>query len=184
MKRIFIAVKVHPDENFRSEISILKSALANEKIKWVDEKNIHVTLVFLGDTDEEVLPAIGRMLEERCSNYGPFSIRLKGFGVFKSIRDPHVIWAGLEQSEKLAGLHRIIREGLNSIGIETEERQFSPHLTLGRMKVINDKESLKSLIDFHREDEIQEVPVTEVILFESITGQSGPQYKPVYTVNL
>jgi 2'-5' RNA ligase len=184
MKRIFIAVKVHPDENFRSEVSMIRSALSGEKIKWTDENNIHITLVFLGDTVEDVIPAIGQMLNERCRDYGSFNLKLKGFGVFKNIRDPHVIWAGLAQSEKLAGLNRTITIGLNNMGIQTEDRHFSPHLTLGRMKIINDRDRLKSLIDFHREDDIQDVPVTEVVLYESILGQTGPQYKPIFTANL
>lgn len=184
MKRIFIAVKVHPDDNFRSKVSHVRSALAGERIKWTYEKNIHVTLVFLGDTMEDVIPAIGQMLDENCSDFGAFDIKIKGFGVFKNLRDPHVLWAGIDHSEKLASLNRIITAGLNKMGIDTEDRHFSPHLTLGRMKFINDKETLKTLISFHNNDDIQNETVSEVILYESVPGQSGPQYKPVYTAKL
>ena len=101
MKRIFIAVKVVPDSNFTGHISSVKSRLSGESIKWTDPGNIHITLAFLGNTQEIVIPLIENMLKEKCSDFGSFAVLLSGFGVFKSLRDPRIIWTGIEQSEKL-----------------------------------------------------------------------------------
>src|SRR3970282_1171741 len=102
--------------------------------------NIHITLAFLGNTQEIIIPLIENMLKEKCSGFGSFAVVLRGLGVFKSLRDPRIIWTGIEQSEKLKELNVIVVKELKNIGIVVEDRPFSPHLTLGRIKHIEDIE--------------------------------------------
>ena len=67
---------------------------------------------------------------------------------------------------------------MKSTGFVIEERQFKPHLTLGRVKSVRDTENLKKVLEKYRDDEFQKVEVKEVILYESILMQTGPIYKP------
>jgi RNA 2',3'-cyclic 3'-phosphodiesterase len=179
MKRIFIAVKVDAGETLLKMISSLKSGLGNESIKWTNPDNIHITLVFLGDTEEEKIKIINAMLKEKCEGFGSFELIIKGSGVFKNLSDPRIIWTGIEPSEKLMQLNDFIKNGLKDSGTEIEDRPFKPHLTLGRIKYIKDKVVLKTLIDKYQNTEIQRVPVNEVIIYESILLQSGPVYIPL-----
>ena len=71
MKRIFIALKVVPGDVLLRMLSSLKSLLGNEKIKWVDPENIHLTLAFLGDTEDERIKVAGIMLKNACSGFAP-----------------------------------------------------------------------------------------------------------------
>jgi 2'-5' RNA ligase len=104
---------------------------------------------------------------------------LAGTGVFKNFRDPRVIWVGIHSSEKLLILNDIISDGLRENGFEIDERQFRPHLTLGRIKSVKDTENLKTVLERYRDNQIQIVRVNEVILYESILMQTGPLYKPL-----
>jgi 2'-5' RNA ligase len=92
---------------------------------------------------------------------------------------PIIIWTGIETSEKLNHLNDIIVNGLKTIDVKPDDRPFNPHLTLGRIKHLNNKAALKTLIDRFKNIEFQIIPVTEVILYESILSQSGPLYKTV-----
>ena len=179
MKRIFIAVKVDPGETLLKMISSFKSVLNGENIKWTNPDNNHITLLFLGDTGEEQVTIISNILNNKCKGFGKFELILKGSGVFKSINDPRVIWAGIEPSEKFNHLNGLIKSGLKTAGIMFEERPFKPHLTLGRIKYLKQVVNIKKLIEKYRDIEIQKIPVNEVILFESILLPTGPVYKQI-----
>jgi 2'-5' RNA ligase len=184
MKRIFIALKVEAGETLLKMISSLKSGLSKDIIKWTSPDNIHITLAFLGDTEEKMIKAISSMLKEKCNGTGRFELILNGSGIFRNLSDPRIIWTGIEPSEKLMHLNEIIMNGLKELNIKLEERPFNPHLTIGRIKHLNDKQTLKALIEQYQNSEIQIIPVTEVILYESILLQSGPVYKPIARFNL
>jgi len=184
MKRLFIAVKTEPDGNLLSIFSSLKAALGAENIKWVDPENLHLTLAFLGDTDEKRIGSIHLMLEEKCFGFGVFDFTLAGTGVFKSYRDPRVIWVGIRSPERLRMLYNTVAEGLKLTGFELEERNFRPHLTLGRVKSYRDTENLKSVLEKYRDQEFQTIHVNEVVLFESILMKTGPIYNQLAKYHL
>ena len=184
MKRTFIAIKVNTTRTLYDVLDNLKAELKNESVRWVDAGKMHITLAFLGDTSEESIRDVSVMLREKCSGYGRFDFILSGIGVFKTINDPKVIWAGIGNSEKLAELFQKVKDGLEEIGIKTEERDFKPHLTLGRIKWIKDKISLEGIISKFRVQEFQVVTVDEVIFYESILQQTGPLYLPIKVIKL
>jgi RNA 2',3'-cyclic 3'-phosphodiesterase len=184
MKRIFIALKIEAGENLLKLISSYRARLNKDHIKWTDTSNIHITIAFLGDTEEKTINAIISMLEEKCKGSGKFELILKGSGIFRNLNDPRIIFTGIEASEKLLQLNNLIMNGLKKLEIKMEDRLFKPHLTIGRIKHLNDTESLKDLIYEFQNYEIQLVPINEVILYESILLSTGPVYKPLRKVKL
>jgi RNA 2',3'-cyclic 3'-phosphodiesterase len=184
MKRIFIAIKVNAGEALISLIASLKSELVNENIRWINKDNIHITLLFLGDTEEKMIKEISSVLKDRCIGLGSFELIISGLGVFKNLHDPHVIWTGIELSDNLIQLNSTIVNGLRNLGLNIEERKFSPHLTIGRMRHLNDKAVLKTLIDKFQNKELQVLQVKEIILYESILSQKDPVYKTIAVINL
>ena len=138
MKRIFIAIKVIPGENLTRMHSAFRSQLAGERITWVDPSNIHITLAFLGDTPEEKLNEISEVLKDQCSNTGSFAFEIAGAGVFRNLKDPRVIWAGIRSPEKLVDLGNKIQSALRNKGFSLDDKPFRPHITLGRIKHLND----------------------------------------------
>ncbi len=184
MKRIFIALDVEVEEKLGEMISLMKSEFKEEGIKWTAIDNMHITLVFLGDTGERLIKNIISMMNQACRNSGQFEITLRGTGVFKSMDDPRVLWTGIDPSGRLMELNKMVIGLLHESGYETEERRFSPHLTIARIKHIKDKKLLKKFLDDYHNMEFQKVHVNEVILYESILLQSGPVYKPLARFNL
>ena len=179
MKRIFIAVKVNPEETFLKMISSFKSVLFNENIKWINPENIHITLAFLGDTDEELIKDISSMLEKVCGNSGNFELTIRGTGVFRNINDPRIIWTNIVHSEKLVKLTDKILVGLTEMNIKLEDKPFKLHITIGRIKHLKNKETFKKLTEQYQNTELQRLHVTEVILYESILLPQGPKYIPI-----
>ena len=184
MKRIFIAVKVEPGETLSELISTFKATLSKDSIKWTNPQNNHITLVFLGDTDEKMIEPICSMLHDQSKEASKFELVLKGSGVFRNMNDPRIIWTGIEPSEKLNYLNKVIVTGLKKLNFKLEDRPFNPHLTLGRIIHLNDKETLNTLIAQFQNNIIQIVKVNEVVLYESILLQTGPVYKPLEIFSL
>ncbi len=179
MKRIFIALKVEPGETLLRLISSLKDELGSDDIRWTNPENIHVTLAFLGDTGEETIEDLKIMLIARCIHLPEFDFILKGCGVFRTLNDPRIIWVGIDPSKNLIDLNKSVKDGLKELKITVEDRQFNPHLTLGRIKHLRKKDILATLIEKYQSSEVQVVSVREVILYESILLKPGPIYKPL-----
>jgi RNA 2',3'-cyclic 3'-phosphodiesterase len=184
MKRIFIAIKVEPEKALLKIFSDLHEHTVKDQIKWTKVENVHVTLAFLGDTEESIIKNISQMLHEICADLTPFELKMKGTGVFRSYSDPRIIWTGIEPSDRLKKLNELIISGLRNLNIDPGDKPFNPHLTLGRIKHLNDKDSFKILIQQYQNTDIQKIPVTEVVLFESILLPTGPVYKPIIKVQL
>jgi 2'-5' RNA ligase len=184
MKRIFIAIKVDVEEKLDKMISYMKSEFAGEGIKWTGIDNMHITLAFLGDTEIKMIKNIVSKLNNSCPAFGQFEITLRGAGAFKSINDPRILYAGIDHSDSLIKLNKIIIGALRDSGYEIEDRPFRPHLTFGRVKYIKDKQVLNKILDKYQDMVFQKVTANEVILFESILLRTGPVYKPLARFNL
>lgn len=184
MKRIFIAVRVNPEENLKKFLFSLRENLSGENIKWTDPAGIHITLAFLGATADERIKQVTQLLNEIGSSVSSFEFLLRGVGVFKSISNPRIIWIGAIEAGELVRLNKAVGEGLIKLGIPVEERAFKPHVTIGRVKEFKDQDKLRNLIEKYRNIEFQKVPVNEVILYESILGGPSAIYKPVYSAAL
>ncbi len=179
MKRLFAAIKVHPSETFLKVYYGLKTNLRNDKIKWVDLENIHITLKFFGETEEERIPQISEKLNEISKSHSNFSLNIKNVGIFGSSYKPRVIWLGIEKNEQLMELGSEILHGMDKIGFKQDRQNFVPHLTIGRVKFIDDKNRFQQVIDKYKSTDIQKQKVAGFILYESILKPQGPEYRVV-----
>jgi 2'-5' RNA ligase len=184
MKRTFLAIKVALTEENRSFFSDLKLKFKDSFINWVNEENMHLTLFFLGDTSETQISPISRELTLLLAESKPFSITLKGFGIFKNVHDPKVLWIGIEQSEILYDMKNLVDKAMINSGFEVDNKVFKPHLTLGRIKNLTNKSALIEWIEKYRDHFFQDVLVNEIIFYESILSPKGPVYKVMKTFKL
>jgi 2'-5' RNA ligase len=176
MKRLFIAIKIKPDDAFMQQFRELKEALKHEPIKWVEEHNIHITLKFLGETEEAVIPAIGEALHAVAGRTKPFRFSLEGLGIFGSKYEPRVLWTAIQPYDTLAALMLTVHDAMKPLGFEKDRQNLVPHLTLGRIKFLRDKKGFhETVADFK---EMASAPMTAagMILFESILKKEGPEY--------
>jgi 2'-5' RNA ligase len=184
MKRLFAALKINPNKEFLDAFRILKIQLRHERIRWVEEHNIHVTLKFFGETDEKKIPDIIRILEEIAGKTPDFTFSLKNLGIFGSSYDPRVIWVGIEPFEELAALMKVARDKMAAIGFEPDRQNLVPHLTLGRIKSVNDKDLFQSILDQNKKISSGEMKAGQIILYESILKKEGPVYAALQTFQL
>ena len=179
MKRTFIATKITPGDKLLNAYRYIQDELENEKIKWVDSQQFHITLFFLGDTDEEQIPYIRNSLREVLTPFSAFNMHLSGLGLFKNIHKPRVLWTGIHQFERMKEIKTQIDRQMKALGFTPEKREFKPHLTLGRIKWINNKKKLENLLDQYKDEDFHEVTINEIIYFESILKPQGPVYKAI-----
>jgi 2'-5' RNA ligase len=176
MKRLFIGIRITRSESLLALLSGLRLELKNERIRWTDVSNLHITLAFLGDTGEEKIREIAKAVDDSTSLLAPFTISLQGVGVFRSIKDPRVIWIGSGHGGDIESLRNSVVKVLADRGLFYDPGRFRAHVTLGRMKNIIDRRMLKVIIEKYRDYIVHDQDVMEVVLFESILGPGGPVY--------
>ncbi len=157
MKRLFIAIKIKPGQEFLNTYYGLKKDLSNEKIKWVNEDNFHFTLKFLGETDESLIAKISKILEKVSLNTQPIKLKIENLGPFGSRYNPRVIWAGIENNPQIAEFADKILNKLDEAGFTRDRQNFVPHITVGRIKNVNNKKHLKSIIDKYKPHYIRKI---------------------------
>ncbi len=175
-KRLFIGIKIEISNELKNFIISMKKEFSNEKFKWVDFKNFHITLKFLGDTPENLIPQIDSVLKNIAKNFNKFDLQLKGIGIFKDITNPKVLWIGLEDNKILTNLFNNIDKNLEFLGFKRENRKFSPHLTISRIKYLKNKKALLQKILNNCNKNWNKISIKEFILFESILKKEGPIY--------
>jgi 2'-5' RNA ligase len=134
--RSFIAIEL--PESLREEIYIYVRQLSiiAPEVKWVGTDSMHITIKFLGNQQPGVVSQAKRKLSQLKFNIPPFEIRTGQFGAFPNLKAPRVYWLGIkaEPEKCLVSLNKIIEDAMEEVGIEREQRQFSAHLTLGRIR--------------------------------------------------
>ena len=184
MKRLFAAIRITPDQSFLDQVHSLEESLRHERIKWVEDHNIHITVKFFGETEEKNIPGISAVLRNIATSSSSFSYSLKNLGIFGSSYDPKVVWVGIEPYQPLADLINRIRQELRPLGYEPDRQNLVPHLTLGRVKGLKDKALFQRTIDRYRSLSSKELKAESIILFESILKREGPIYNPIEVFHL
>jgi 2'-5' RNA ligase len=186
MIRSFIAIDI-PDD-VKKKIAEVQSELRESPadVKWVKLGSIHLTLKFLGNIEEGQIKEIGEKMRESARTISPFSIDVTRMGVFPNIRNPRVIWIGLEETGgRLSALQKGIEENLQLLGFEKEQRDFSPHLTIGRVKSSKGKSRLIEILERKKDESFhQSISVREVRLMKSDLKPTGPVYTVLETIAL
>lgn len=135
--RLFIAIELPPSLRpaLQSTLKALQQAVPANTVKWVQPDKMHLTLKFLGDVPIRQIGAIESGLQAAIAGHSPFTIEVANLGCFPNFSRPNVLWIGLNSSDNhLRRLRDSIEQHIAPLGYPTEARDFSPHLTLGRVK--------------------------------------------------
>lgn len=177
--RSFISINL--DEILKREIDnlLMDFKKYNFDVKWVPAENLHITLKFLGHISEETLERVKERLYEIASFFKPFRLRFNGIGFFPDRKRPRVIWIDISDSDVLKNLQDMIEERLAEIGLAREERGFSPHLTIGRIRSLRDRERLVGIVETIKDREFGIIDVDRVSLMKSDLRPGGAQYSVI-----
>ena len=172
--RGFIAIDIDSFPKLVQFENEIKNSGAN--VKLVEPENIHITLKFLGDTDEKHTDRIEEIIKDAVKDSDSFEIKLKGAGVFPNQNYIKVMWIGIENGEQIGKIASKIDEKISELGFEKERRRFSAHLTIARVKSAKNKEKLLELIEKYRDIEFGSLKVDTIKLKKSELTPKGPIY--------
>lgn len=174
--RLFIAIDI--PEQIKEEISDLIEILKkyDADVKWIQPDNLHLTLKFLGETSDTLPEKIRESLLPIVSSYEPFFISIRSTGVFPHEKHPRVLWIGIVDSDRLQSLKGDIDQKLSSVGFPMDDKNFHPHLTLGRVR--SNKGMLSLMKDFRmfHEKFFGDCIVDRIKLMKSDLKPKGPVY--------
>ena len=180
--RGFIAIDIPINNKIIEMENEIKKTGAD--LKLVELKNIHITLKFLGDTDEEKINEIEEIIKNSIEEVHPFNIKLKGSGVFPNKNYMKVIWIGIEGAETIEEIAKKIEKQLENIGFQTEKRGFSAHLTIARVKSSKNKEKIIQILEKYQDVEFAIIDVNSVKLKKSDLTPKGPIYTTLKELKL
>ena len=166
----------------------------NTSVRWVEEKNWHMTAKFLGDIPWLDVGLIGKAMQEEAERCRPFYLDLVGLKTFPAInsgREPRVVAVGVEggggdpgEIEKFAELHRKLDERMLEYRVRAEHRTFTAHLTLGRIQGKQGLEQLFNQIESLKDKHFGSLEADEVVMYQSEIFRDGAEYTPLASAAL
>jgi len=187
MKRLFLAIPINTENNgFAPLVNDLRNRLSHEKmINWVRPTNIHLTLKFIGETPPQDEPKIIEAMSKVVENHHSFTMDFNRTGIFGARYAPRVLWLGMQQTpDELLRLEEDVLKAFDSIGYQRDRQNFVPHLTLGRIKDLCEKQYFQKVVQAIEQKTYIHQEVNEIILFQSILRPDGAVYKIVKKWNL
>jgi 2'-5' RNA ligase len=187
--RLFVAVEIGQTLAGRAaklseELQHRATASApRAKVTWIPADRMHFTIRFIGEVDDGKAAVVRQALEEPLA-VAPFNLTLCGAGTFPKSGTPRVVWLGVtEGREQLLVVEREISGRLAPLDIPEEDRAYSPHLTLARVR---DPAGLKSshLVDGLTDHRIGATHIDAITLFQSRLSPKGPTYTPLLHTRL
>jgi len=187
--RSFIAVLL-PEEVKQALAGLQERLRSGSKAsaKWVDPGNIHLTLKFLGNISPGLVGRITSVIEAAAREIEPLRIQVKGLGAFPNANRVNIVWVGLVGDiERLALLQKRLDAQLSPLGFKSENRPFTPHLTIARIRdhvSSDERRQLGRLIAETTFDTSHSVDVEAVYLMRSQLTREGPIYSSIASANL
>lgn len=186
MIRAFVAVELPAElqKGIAQTSASLQKSLHNA-IRWVAPQNIHLTLKFFGDVSPASLAALTDTLTTEASHQPAFEMSISGFGVFPNLKRPRVLWIGVQAPPELAHLLHAIEISSARLGYPTEENKpFSPHLTIGRVREGADLAEIYPSLQNFQIGHIGTIQVNNIHLYRSDLRPQGPIYTQLASIAL
>jgi 2'-5' RNA ligase len=153
------------------------------KIRWVEPKNIHLTLKFLGNISHESIEKAGRVINETAGEQKPVSLIAKGIGVFPGIKHPRIIWVGVGRgTDRLIELQKNLDKKLVKAGFSKDKKPFTSHITIGRVNGKNVPENLMNAMAALKGFESEEFIADHIDMYKSDLKHGGPVYTRLMSV--
>jgi 2'-5' RNA ligase len=183
--RTFIAIELPPQ--VRAHLADCQQRLrrAGGDVRWVRPDLIHLTLVFLGDVPTDMLADLEKAVREALAPFGALALRVQGAGRFPPRGLPRTIWIGLDETTgRLAALQKALANATAAFAEKKEDRSYTPHLTLGRVKSPRGGRDLAGTIDAMAGVTGPSLEAREVTIFKSDLSPQGPTHTPLVKVAL
>jgi RNA 2',3'-cyclic 3'-phosphodiesterase len=183
--RAFIAIELPPElQNKLGEVIDLLEKNTSRVVRWVTVRNIHLTLKFLGNVSPANLDTLIQVIQSETLRHKSMEICVGGVGAFPNKLRPRVVWAGVRAPTALLDLQHSIDHETERLGYISEEREFSPHLTLGRVSQHAGPQEVKLVTEVLNSvtvGELGSLVVKDIRLFRSDLQPGGAIYTPLFS---
>ena len=178
--RTFIAVELDP--SFREKIRQIQDKFSDFDLKFVNPEIVHITLKFLGDVEESMTKPLSEALDSLTCE--PFEAQIEGIGVFPKPSNPKVLWVGARGNFET--LHDDVETVLKPFKFKEDERAFTAHATLARVKSLNkdQKNVFSDVLKELKDTQIGSMQINKVLLKKSTLTPGGPIYETLHTAYL
>lgn len=183
--RSFIAIEI--PEGIKKGLFEIQEKLkkTGADVGWTRPDGIHLTLKFLGEVDEVRLIDVQKAVEKASKEFSPFVLEVSGIGIFPNTRSPRVLWIGIkDKGDDLKNLQEAIERETERVGFKRENRSFTPHLTLGRVRSQKNRDALINSLEEFDKIELGLLDVGEVSLIKSELNPKGAIYTQLWKVVL
>jgi 2'-5' RNA ligase len=175
--RVFLSISL--TEKIKNRLSKYKENLSSLPAKWVKRDNLHITLIFLGDSNEKEIGYIGEALKKESSKHSPFNLFLNKISYFPENKiPPRMICATGESTKEILDLRKGIEKALLERGVHfpLEMKKFNPHVTLARIRAWDWRKIEPDERPEVTEDININLEVKSIELVESKLKRGGPEY--------
>lgn len=179
-KRLFLALPISGKSSIVNARDTVKAELGNSVVRWSSLENLHLTLAFLGDVEEDVRFEIEQLLDEQLFWPNPFKLNVRSLGFFGS-KAAKVVWLGVDADEALMELAARLHTQLNAFGFEFDTEKFLPHITLGRIKQWSSSINRQNIIEKYSGAFSHTLAMDEFVLYESVLKPTGAEYNVLKT---
>ncbi len=177
--RTFISIPAPAGSTSSIALYIDRLSRLLPRVRWEPAGKIHLTIRFLGETDEGMVPDILRIMRERTAGLAGIPLTIGGVGVFPSERRPRVIWLGCSDGEgRLGALRAGLENDLQGLGFPADDRPFHPHFTIGRVRAEGVPSHLTSIPKNTTFDPHHAI-VDEIFLMRSVLTPGGSEYSVI-----
>ena len=180
--RSFISIDLQ-DQHILSRITSITSSLQSlgGDLKPVERENVHLTLKFLGDVSTSGLAEVKSSLSRL--SFPSFTAEIKGAGAFPNLNHMNVIWVGVSEGwSQVEQIYEQVEKLLSSLGFKREDRPFSPHITIARVRSSRKRDEMASFLQRLTDESFGTLTVDKVRLKQSILSGSGPKYSTMLEV--
>jgi len=150
------------------------------KVRWTPPEDIHLTLKFLGETDDDMVFQIRSKLREVAKQHPMVEAETVGTGAFPNAKIPRIIWVGTGKgADAIVTLQQDIETALEKLGIQKDDRPFKPHVTIGRIKTQKQRVNLESIILPHADKQYGVSLAKDFALYRSVLHPRGAIYQVI-----
>jgi len=183
--RAFISVDIGDEIRGRLDELQRKLKKIHANVRWANPGNMHLTLVFLGDMETDRMNEVKKILDHAVGERSSFELVATGTGYFGKPDSPRVVWVGLADCPALQALQRRIAQELADAEIGFDNKPFSPHLTLGRIKGIDRHTGpLLERIERYGKTAFGNTTIDRVELIRSVLTPRGAEYSVLHSALL
>ena len=175
--RTFIALELGEALTSKLDVVLQRFGRSASSSRWVSADSLHLTLAFLGEVPDVVVPQVDEAIARVAARHPPHLLRVNGSGTFGPLESPKVLWVGVSGAlESLGILQRALVREIATLEVAPDHEIFSPHITLARARSPRGDASLGRTAEALRSTDFGELAVTEISLLASHSDQDGMSY--------